>query len=317
MRKCIYIVTPCFNAVETIEETLHSVYNQRGNYIIRYHVQDGSSSDGTQEKLEKFAQGISRAGIDGSFIFSWASQPDNGMYHALNLAVEYLNIPKKAFMGWINADDLIYDGCFMHLFQVVERFPQVQWVGGKMMIEDMAGNVIAEGGDEWYNQKFIQNGLCDGSHWAYIQQEGTFWQKWLWDAAGGINTNFRLAGDWDLWRRMAQHAPYIQLPWYMGVFRKRPGQLSQNLMAYNNEIASVSPIRMRAKALRKMCRSLSNLSASIVLFTPSGKIQLAQKKLVPSWKMRIRLLLLGFGFYSFVTFCQKVLRTLKGCKELV
>lgn len=317
MGKCIYIITPCFNAVETIEETLHSVYNQRGNYTIRYHVQDGDSSDGTREKLEDFAQGISRAGVDRSFLFSWASKADGGMYHALDLAVEYLNIPKKSFMGWINADDLIYDGCFMHLFQVIERFPQVQWVGGKMMIQDMVGNVIAEGGDEWYNQQFMQNGLCDGSHWAYVQQEGTFWQKWLWDAAGGMNTNFRLAGDWDLWRRMAQHAPYIQLPWYMGVFRKRPGQLSQNLIAYNAEIASVSPIRMRAKALRKMCRSLSSLSAPIVILTPSGKIQLAQKTLEPSWKMRIRLLLLSLGLYSFVAFCQKILRTLKGCKERV
>ncbi|MGI6656841.1 MAG: hypothetical protein ACOX5Z_08490 [Desulfobulbus sp.] len=148
------------------------------------------------------------------------------MYHAINMAVEHLNIPQEAFMGWINSDDLLCAGCLAYLFRVVRDIPQIQWVGGKPLTINMRGDILYMGDSERYSEQLIQSGLCDGLHWSYIQQEGTFWRKRLWDAAGGLNSNLRLAGDWDLWRRMARHAPYIQLPWHMGAFRRRPGQLS-------------------------------------------------------------------------------------------
>lgn len=312
--KYIYIITPCYNAAETIEETLHSVFNQCGDYTIHYHVQDGGSTDGTQEKIKRFMHDVCAAKADGTFIFSWSSQPDKGMYDAINLAVEQFNIPEDAFMGWINADDLLYENCLRHLSEVVRAFPQVQWVGGRSIMMDISGNIIGKGDSDWYNQIFIQNGLCDGFHWAYIQQEGTFWQKRLWNAAGGVNTKLRLAGDWDLWRRMARHAPYIQVPWHMGVFRKHPGQLSQNLSAYQEEIAGLAPREARSKSLLRVCPYLSSLSAPTVMEGDCGTIRLAEIPLNPSWKMKIRLWLWGLGLYSFVSFCQGILRSLKGCK---
>lgn len=312
--RCVYIITPSFNAAETIEETLHSVFSQRGEYVIHYHVQDGMSRDGTQNKLEKFARDITD--IDSSFIFSWCSQPDKGMYHAISLAVAHLNIPEKAFMGWINSDDLLYAGCIAHLFKVAKVFPQIPWVGGKTMMIDMAGNVIPRKSFDWYGQQFIRNGLCDGVHWPYIQQEGTFWRKWLWDAAGGINPNLRLAGDWDLWRRMAEHAPYIQLPWHMGVFRKRHGQLSSNISAYNEEINNLSPIESRYKYLRNVFIGSSIFFAPTVVPIEEDHFQLVEMPLSLrlGCKIRIRLFLQSLGLHSLVTVCQSLLRTLKGWK---
>ncbi|WP_232221585.1 MULTISPECIES: glycosyltransferase [unclassified Desulfovibrio] len=314
--RCIYIITPSFNAVETIEETLYSVFSQRGEYVIHYHVQDGTSCDGTQNKLEKFARDISTIDLNGSFIFSWCSQPDKGMYHAISLAVAHLNIPEEAFMGWINADDLLYAGCIANLFKVVKVLPQVQWVGGKPMMIDMAGNIIPRKSFDWYGQQLIRNGLCDGVHWPYIQQEGTFWRKWLWDAAGGINSDLRLAGDWDLWRRMAEHSPYIQLPWHMGVFRKRYGQLSSNISAYNEEINSLSPIVSRYKYLRNVSIETSTFFAPTVVSIGENHFQLVEVPLSLrlGCKMRIRLFLLSLGLHSFVAVCQKILRALKGGK---
>ncbi|MDY0260222.1 MAG: glycosyltransferase [Desulfovibrio sp.] len=312
----IYIITPSFNSVKTIDETLYSVFSQRGKYTIHYHVQDGMSCDGTQDKLEKFSSDIRDVSNDGSFIFSWCSHPDKGMYHAISLAVAHLSIPEDAFMSWINSDDLLYAGCLAHLFTVVESLPQIQWVGGQAMVIDMSGNTITPKGSDWYGQALIQNGLCDGIHWPYIQQEGTFWRKRLWDSVGGINPNLQLAGDWDLWRRMARHAPYIQLPWHMGVFRKRQGQLSSNISAYNEEIENILPIATRCKHLRNVFLKASNFFALTVSTTDDGHFLLMEVPLSARFgcKTKIRLFLLSLGLRSFVTACQSLLRFLKGNK---
>ncbi|MGI6656840.1 MAG: glycosyltransferase [Desulfobulbus sp.] len=56
----IYIITPCLNSSETIEHTIYSVFNQRCNFSVHYHVQDGGSSDGTQKKLENFSDEVKK-----------------------------------------------------------------------------------------------------------------------------------------------------------------------------------------------------------------------------------------------------------------
>ena len=310
----LYIITPCFNASATIDQTLYSVFKQHCSFSVYYHVQDGGSTDGTQKKLDKFSAEVKKSTTGNKFIFSWDSRPDKGMYHAINLAVERLHIPKDSFMGWINADDLICEGCFDHLSQVTDAFPQIHWLGGKPLVMDMAGNVLSQGQSAWYGQQFLQHGLCDGVHWPYVQQEGTFWRKALWDAAGGLTPNTRLAGDWDLWRRMAQHTSYVQLPWHTGIFRKRPGQVSQDTSAYATEVSNTLPLKLRRKALRKLCFVLDSLTATSVTISGSGKLELHELPLAPSIKMKGRILLLSFGFYAFVAFFQSILRTLKGCK---
>jgi glycosyltransferase involved in cell wall biosynthesis len=38
--------------VDTIDQTISSVINQAGQFSIRYHIQDGGSTDGTLEKIQ-------------------------------------------------------------------------------------------------------------------------------------------------------------------------------------------------------------------------------------------------------------------------
>lgn len=53
---------------------------------------------------------------------------------------------------------------------------------------------------------------------------------------GGLNREFRLAGDWDLWRRMAREMPVTTLRAVLACHRRHPGQLSTNLEEYWREI---------------------------------------------------------------------------------
>ena len=41
------VVTPTFNSVKFIDDTILGVVSQRGHFLLCYHVRDGGSTDGT------------------------------------------------------------------------------------------------------------------------------------------------------------------------------------------------------------------------------------------------------------------------------
>ena len=81
----ISIITVSYNVKHTIEETICSVINQCYPNI-EYIIIDGGSTDGTVEVIKKHQDKIS----------SWISEPDKGIYDAMNKGIE------RATGEWIN-----------------------------------------------------------------------------------------------------------------------------------------------------------------------------------------------------------------------
>ncbi len=95
----ITVVTICYNSKNHIKETITSVLNQ--SYSNKeYIIIDGASTDGTLEIIEPF-----RKHID---IF--ISEPDNGIYHAMNKAVSKSSGEWVIFM---NAGDVFVDNSIL------------------------------------------------------------------------------------------------------------------------------------------------------------------------------------------------------------
>ncbi len=240
----IYVVTPCFNAARTIDQTIASVASQAGDFSIRYHIQDGGSTDDTIVKIEQWEQRLN----DGSFpifckniVFTYKSEPDQGMYDAITKGFATMFIPPASFMGWINADDLFFPAAFDQVAYVDKNFKSISWLGGKPA-------VIDEQHKRWQMperllpNKVIRQGLCDGQHWNFVQQEGSFFRCNLWNSAMEKETftGFKLGGDWNLWRIFAHETQYYQLSWPLGAFRRHKGQLSQEkFKEYMAEIDAV------------------------------------------------------------------------------
>lgn len=91
----ITIITVSYNAVKDIESTILSVLNQTYPNI-EYIIIDGGSTDGTLDIIKKYQDRISY----------WVSEPDKGIYDAMNkgtlkAAGEWLN--------FMNAGDTFYD----------------------------------------------------------------------------------------------------------------------------------------------------------------------------------------------------------------
>lgn len=89
----ISIIMVCYNAVHTIERTIQSVINQAYSNL-EYIVIDGKSTDGTVDLIRKYESNISY----------WISEPDKGVYDAMNKAIR---VATGDYLYFIGADDLL------------------------------------------------------------------------------------------------------------------------------------------------------------------------------------------------------------------
>jgi hypothetical protein len=236
MKFCI--VTPCLNAARFIDETIFSVLSQAGPFRVRYHVQDGGSTDGTIEKLDRWRR-LLEAGLPScceEIEFTFASDKDDGLYDAVNRG--FAACGEGDVLSWINADDRYQPAAFVAVAQVLHRFHNVRWITGSTSAIAEAGFDKGYMGRRLFPRKAIQAGIYDERvfPFAFIQQEGTFWRQELWRKAGGVRAHLHLAGDYDLWRRFSTYAELVVVDRVLGCFRMREGRLSQNLGAYYAEV---------------------------------------------------------------------------------
>lgn len=245
----IYIVTPAYNSRATIDETIASVVLQAGDFSVHYHVQDGGSTDGTVDLLEKWSKRLNSGALPvlcNNVRFSYVSEQDDGMYDAIRKGFSRFAIPDNEWMTWINSDDVLAPGAFAVISYISKKQNQIAWVTGRAAVRTPEMQ-IAEA-DRYLTREIIKQGLSDGKHWGFLQQEGTFFRGRLW-AAVDIPKQFctlKYAGDWNLWRKFAEIEDIYQYAFPLAYFSIRPGQLSQiGRDKYEAEIDAIAPMLMR------------------------------------------------------------------------
>ena len=91
----ITIITVVFNSTNDIEQTIRSVVNQRNirqDLNIDYLVVDGSSTDGTINVIKRSEHHITK----------WTSEPDRGIYDAMNKGIA---LARESFILFLGAGD--------------------------------------------------------------------------------------------------------------------------------------------------------------------------------------------------------------------
>jgi glycosyltransferase involved in cell wall biosynthesis len=256
------IVTPVLNGEKFLDQSILSVVSQAGPFTIRYHVQDGGSKDRTLEILAAWQTRLARdfplfcKGIE----FSFASAPDRGAYDAVNRGFAACAYAHADAMTWIGSDDRFEPGAFATVGEIFSDFPDIDWVTGRTTIISEAGPMMCMPGPLIpFPRQAIAAGIFDGRFVTNcIEQEATFWRPRLWQKAGGVDPKFRIAGDFDLWRRFARHTDLVVVDAILGCYRVRAGQLSGDMARYRAEIdASLSPadIETRAKVAKTYARA--------------------------------------------------------------
>jgi len=124
----ITLVTPSFNQVQFIEQTIDSILSQ--NYQnLQYIVIDAGSTDGTITILKRYEKYFDQLIIES----------DNGSADAINKG---LILADGEWFNWLNSDDLLLPNALDLLAEHARRWPLKTWISGCKVNIDEAGRMV-------------------------------------------------------------------------------------------------------------------------------------------------------------------------------
>lgn len=222
----IVVVTPTYNSEQYLERCILSIKNQK--YCNFEHIiVDGNSTDRTVEIIKKYAD---------TYPMKWISEPDQGMYDAINKG---FRLAEGDIYAWLNSDDFYFPWTLHVVAKAFEK-RDIQW-----LIGISASALTAVGKDiiyqlpnmpAVYNSRMIARGAYDGRQMYFIPQEACFWTSRLWKKAGGLDSQYKSAGDYHLWRKFAKLTKLYTVQCNLACFQVRENQKSSDRVTYYREV---------------------------------------------------------------------------------
>jgi len=265
----VSIVTPSYNQGRYLGETMESVLKQE--YAgLEYIVVDGGSTDESPEIIRRHVDRLAYS----------CSEPDAGQYDAINKG--FLRSSGEV-MGWLNSDDKHTPWALSVVAEIFETFPEVEWLTSLYPLRwDARGRAVRCSQRTGFSRAAYLDGenLPTGSWYAqgWLQQESTFWRRSLWERAGGkIDTQWKIAADFELWMRFFQHAELYGVDTPLAGFRRHGDQkTSHQPDLYNSECVQILAANggsipgflrrsLRAAAARSCPESVRPLAAQLGL----------------------------------------------------
>jgi glycosyltransferase len=181
----VSIITAVLNNRDTLEDCIASVLNQ--NYTdLEYIIIDGGSTDGSLEIIKKYEGRISK----------WFSEPDDGIYFALNRGIR---LATGDIVAFLHADD---------------------FYAGNNSIETVVSRMMEQNVDSCYGDLlFVRRNNFEKiiRYWKSCPyEEGLFQKGWMpphptffvrkevYDKYGLFNTDFKIAADYELMLRFLE-----------------------------------------------------------------------------------------------------------------
>jgi glycosyltransferase involved in cell wall biosynthesis len=188
----ISVITAVLNRAETLGESLRSVRDQTWDRV-EHIVMDGGSTDGTLDVLQAHRGSLS----------SVVSEPDKGLYHALNKGIARAS---GDVIGFMHADDRFASPQVLARVAAAFANPAVTAVYGDLEYVHKRdwSRVIRY----WRAGPFDRAQLVHG----WMPPHPTFYvRRHVYERFGGFDTRYRIAADYEhmlrlLWRGNIQPA---------------------------------------------------------------------------------------------------------------
>ncbi len=170
------IITVNLNNLEGLKKTIQSVIEQTWKDF-EYIVIDGGSEDGSKEYIEANSEKID----------SWVSEPDKGIYNAMNKGIK---IAAGEYLLFLNSGDWLYDEKVLKI--VSSKLKGYDVIYGNMI------KVFSE------NEKVLDKGINGKEMSLKLFIEGTinhsssFINKKVFSNYGYYDENLRIVADWKL-----------------------------------------------------------------------------------------------------------------------
>ena len=200
LRPLVTLVTPSFNQVAFLEETLASVAAQ--DYPdIEHIVVDGGSTDGSVEIIKRHEDRLAW----------WVSEPDGGQAAALDKGFARAT---GELLGWINADDTILPGCVSAVADALSERPDALLAyGDNELIDEYSrslGILNARPFDLAEMLRTCQN---------HVPQPGSLFRRTALEAAGPLDGRGYYYFDFDFVIAVGLAGPVLRLNRLLATYR--------------------------------------------------------------------------------------------------
>lgn len=170
----ISIITVCRNSGKTIERAIRSVISQQYSDL-EYIVIDGGSVDDTCQIIRKYEKNISY----------WLSEPDEGIYDAMNKGI---SVATGEVIAFLNSDDW-YEKNTFNCIEKSFRENDVDMVsGGICLMKDGRASITASEKPENMDDYFFNIGFPHPSLFA---------KAYLFQSYGMFDVTYKIAADYD------------------------------------------------------------------------------------------------------------------------
>src|SRR3954452_22228885 len=224
------VVTPCFNQVRYVRETLDSVAALRTPH--EHVIFDGQSDDGTLEVLREHA---------GPEV-TWTSEPDRGQTHAVNKAMA---AARSDLVMWINADDAVIPAAVDRAVEHLDRNPEIAAICGGIELMDADSTTqrtyIPR---DWSWRRFVYLG-------DYIPLPTVIFRRALLDQSGPLDEQWRDAADYDFYLRVFAGRQVERIPEALVRFRfHADSKTSKDVWTQQRELLEIRLHRARNRRER-------------------------------------------------------------------
>lgn len=255
----VSIVTPSYNQGEFIENNILSVKNQ--NYPnIEHIIVDGGSTDNTLEILKKY---------EGTYNMRWISEPDNGMYEAINKGLDQ---SQGEIFAYLNTDDLYLPWTVRVVINFFNYHPEIELCYGDRI------NMDLETG---------RNRLCFCPEFdlyflirrGFLGQPTVFFRRSVVDKVGLFDDQLQLVGDCEYWMRAGKQCKVSKIEEFLAIERDHIAtQRSKCLQQLLKEL----------KCIRTRHGKSNNLKTKVMIIPDFLK---------PFWTKRVSMLRFIFYYY--------------------
>lgn len=182
----ITVVTVCRNSAATLRDTLESVLEQSWTGY-EYLVIDGGSSDGTRDMLQGFEERFQGR-------LNWISEPDNGIYDAMNKGVR---MSSGDVIGFLNADDYYRDNGVLESLAGAFSRHGTDAVHGNLHYINGDRNIVRSWRGTDYKPGAFQRGWCPAHPTFYCKKD-------CFTRYGGFDPSIGSAADFELMLRFIE-----------------------------------------------------------------------------------------------------------------
>lgn len=171
MLPIVSIITINYNNFNGLSKTFESIFNQTYKFF-EYIVIDGGSSDGSKELIEKYSDQITY----------WVSEPDKGVYNAMNKGVLKA---KGEYLLFLNSGDTFYNN--ESLISALDYLHNIDIIAFDIHVYGKGYNQINTHPDELrFSFLFEQT----------FAHQSVFIKRNLFDKVGLYDEDLKIVSDW-------------------------------------------------------------------------------------------------------------------------